>query len=143
MYQYQVSFTEAIKRAFSKYCCFTGRASRSEFWWFYLFTQIVSYLLSIPLMITTFRSVAAGNIEGIAIASNMSFGLWLVNLWGLIVLLPSFGLLFRRLHDAGHSGWNWLWMFLPLAGPIIIIVFCCQESQPYDNKYGPEPNLVS
>ena len=50
MYQYQVSFGNAISRAFSNYCNFSGRASRSEFWWFTLFTAIVGTAISAVFM---------------------------------------------------------------------------------------------
>lgn len=127
MYQYQVSFGDAIGRAFNKYCCFTGRASRSEYWWFTLFNLLVSWGLSfISLFIFGYDSDA-----------------WMAPsyLWSFVVLLPGLGLLFRRLHDTGHSGWNILWFLLPVAGFIIILVYLCQDSQMTENQYGPVPNL--
>lgn len=128
MFQYQVSFSDAIQRAFNKYCCFTGRASRSEYWWFYLFVLIVSWGLGI------IGAIIFGT------DSYATYGiLWA---WYLIVLLPSFGLMFRRLHDTGRSGWNWCWSFLPLIGTIILLVYLCQDSQMVDNKYGPVPNMT-
>lgn len=135
MYQYQVSFGDAIKRAFSNYCVFTGRASRSEYWWFYLFTLLVSWVIGIPGGIMNFSAILNGDEPSINFFTILSY------IWSLAVLLPSFGLLFRRLHDTGRSGWNWCWVFLPVIGLIILIVYLCQESQPMDNKYGPVPNL--
>lgn len=136
MYQYQVSFGQAIQRAFSNYCCFSGRASRSEYWWFILFTGIINCVLAF----------CSGIIMGIAAArgqaSSFNFFTGVSYLWSLFVLLPSLGLLFRRLHDTGRSGWNWCWGFLPLIGSIILIVYCCQPSQEGDNQYGPEPNMT-
>ncbi len=127
MYQYQVSFGEAISRAFNKYCCFTGRASRSEYWWFTLFVALVNWALGLGIGLPAgFDSVGFNSIE---------------SLWGLVILLPSLGLLFRRLHDTGRSGWNWCWSFPPIIGWIILIVYLAQDSQMCDNKYGPVPNL--
>ena len=139
MRQYQVSFWDAIRRAFTKYCVFTGRASRSEFWWFYLFTQIVGIVLVAPVYGTLIQNIANG------VAEQPAFTVWngVVYLWSLFILLPYFGLLFRRLHDTGRSGWNWLWLLLPVIGTIIIIVYLCTESQPFPNKYGEVPNLES
>ncbi|MBD5329024.1 MAG: DUF805 domain-containing protein [Bacteroides sp.] len=128
MYQYQVSFLDAVKRAFNNYCCFTGRASRSEYWWFCLFNLIVSWVLG----------VFCGIIFG---QDNLSVTYYISGLWNLAVLLPSFGLLFRRLHDTGRSGWNWCWSFLPVVGWIILLVYLCQDSQMQDNQYGPVPNM--
>lgn len=129
MYQYQVSFGEAVSRAFKNYCCFTGRASRSEYWWFALFCVIVNF--------------------GISCVFGATFGMksfvyqtvsWL---WSVAIFLPSLGLVFRRLHDTGRSGWNWCWSFLPIVGWIILIIFMCQDSQMTDNQYGPVPNMTA
>lgn len=137
MYQYQVSFGDAVKRAFTNYCCFSGRASRSEYWWFVLFTFIVSFIINIFGGLTTAKSFLDGES-----ASPFNIFTIISYLWGLVCLLPSFGLLFRRLHDTGRSGWNWCWSFLPIIGAIILLVFTCQQSQPMENKYGPVPNMT-
>ncbi|MDE6227694.1 MAG: DUF805 domain-containing protein [Muribaculaceae bacterium] len=128
MYQYQVTFSEAIQRAFNNYSNFTGRASRSEYWWFYLFGVLVSWGCSL-IGVITFGSGSAFN------------GLFSC-LWGLAILLPSLGLGVRRLHDTGRSGWNLCWAFLPIIGTIILIVYLCQDSQMFDNQYGPVPNMT-
>ncbi|MBD5237037.1 MAG: DUF805 domain-containing protein [Bacteroidales bacterium] len=127
MYQYQVSFKEAIQRAFNNYCNFSGRASRSEYWWFQLFTTLVSWVLSIIGVIIFGTESATANL--------------FTYIWGLAIFLPQLGLLFRRLHDTGRSGWNWCWSFLPIIGWIILLVYLCQDSQMQDNQYGPVPNL--
>lgn len=129
MIQYQVSFGDAIKRAFSNYCCFTGRASRSEYWWFFLFCFIVGSILNalnFPYLMKGEYSVYTG----------ISY------LWSLAIFLPSMGLLFRRLHDTGRSGWNWCWAFLPVIGAIILLVYVCQDSQMTENRYGSVPNVI-
>lgn len=127
MYQYQVSFGDAISRAFNNYCCFTGRASRSEYWWFCLFNVIVSW--------------GIGFVFGLTFGSDSLAYKCISALWSLAVFLPSLGLVFRRLHDTGRSGWNWCWGFLPIIGWIILIIYFCQDSQMTDNQYGPVPNL--
>lgn len=142
-YQYQVSFTTAIKRAFSNYCTFTGRASRSEFWWFVLFVNIVSCLLSIPYLTTTASLIrtACSTTEYIEVLHSPGFFSYINGLWNLVILFPMLGLLFRRLHDSGRSGWNWLWTLIPVVGWIVVLVFLCEQSQPGTNEYGPMPNL--
>ncbi len=141
MNQYQVSFGQAISRAFTNYCCFTGRASRSEYWWWVLFCYIVSSILFIPSMSTFMTVINSSN--PLDIYTSMSYNSILQNLWGIGTLLPSLGLLFRRLHDANHSGWNICWVFLPIAGVIILLVYLCQPSFPGANKYGPVPNQIN
>ena len=130
MYQRQVSFKEAVVRALQQnYCNFSGRASRSEFWWFYLFSCIVSWIVSLVVGI-----VSDWNIN------SLNIGSWIVI---LALLLPSLGLSVRRLHDIGKSGWWWFISFIPLVGAIILLVWWCKDSQMEPNEYGPVPNLVS
>ncbi|MDE7349600.1 MAG: DUF805 domain-containing protein [Muribaculaceae bacterium] len=129
MYQRQVSFSEAISKALQQnYCNFSGRASRSEYWWFYLFNCIVNWAVWI--------------IVGILSGWDMnviSIVVWIV---GLALLLPNIGISVRRLHDIGKSGW-WLFIsFIPLVGAILLIVWFCQNSQMAPNQYGPIPNMV-
>ena len=61
----------------------------------------------------------------------------------LAVIVPGICLWVRRLHDIGKSGWMMLLGFIPLAGPIILLVFALMPSQPSTNKYGPVPNMVN
>lgn len=137
MYQYQVSFSEAIKRAFSNYCCFTGRASRSEYWWFVLFITIVNFILNFGSGVITGFAIANGDTP-----DDFNFFTILQLIWYLVTFLPSLGLQFRRLHDTDRSGWNTLWSLLPCIGWILLIVYFCQDSEPEENAYGPIPNLI-
>lgn len=107
-----VDFGEAIKIGFKKYATFKGRASKSEFWWFYLLSFLVSMLLS-----WTFIAPLA-------------------------MFLPMLAVGVRRLHDIGKSGWYYLMSLIPIAGPIIVIVQWCKDSVPADNEYGPGPQPV-
>lgn len=116
MFQRQLSFGEAISICFNKYCTFAGRASRSEYWWWTLFNFIVGCVLSV---ISEYATIAS-----------------------LALLLPGLGVFVRRMHDIGRSGWWYFFNCLPLVGSIILIVWCCKESEPADNQYGPVPYLV-
>lgn len=150
MHQYIVSFPEAVKRAFTKYCCFRGRASRSEYWWFNLFNFIVMCIIYLLFGLGSNTSQLAGTI------------------YGLAVLLPSLGLSFRRLHDIGLSGW-WMIILLGVMYALLtvgfvgiinhsmatsgicfmgvlacyaaVIIMTVLPSQPRENKYGPVPNV--
>lgn len=126
MIQRQLSFEEAITRALKeKYCCFSGRASRSEFWWFMLFGFICSAVCRFIIV----YSPTFGIILNVAI----SLGL----------LLPQLGIIARRLHDINKSGWWLLMWFIPIVGWIILIVWWCKDSDPMPNQYGIVPNLVA
>lgn len=128
MYQRQVSFTEAINMAFNKYCCFTGRASLSEFWWFSLFTAILGFAISLVCGILGLGDTATSSILGIV---------------NLALLLPGLGLSIRRLHDIGKGG-GWIFInLIPIAGFIIYLSWCCKHSEMQPNRFGDVPNLVA
>ena len=57
------------------------------------------------------------------------------------LLIPTWAVSFRRLHDTGRSAWYMLWTFVPYLGGIILLVIFCQKSDE-DNKYGPNPKMV-
>lgn len=122
-----MTFGQSISTCFSKYCTFSGRASRSEYWWWFLFTFIIGCLFGIPSSITAVNHSAG---SGLPIISYIV---------SLALFLPSLGVLFRRLHDTGKSGWWWLLGFIPVVGTIILIVFLAMPSQPVTNDYGPVP----
>jgi uncharacterized membrane protein YhaH (DUF805 family) len=100
-----MTFQESITTCFMKYADFSGRASRSEYWWFILFYFLASAACSII---------------------SQTLG----GLFGLAVLLPSLAAASRRLHDTNRSGWWQLIVLLPLIGMIVLIVFLAQESRP-------------
>ena len=107
-----MTFTESVESCFSKYVTFSGRASRSEYWWFYL-----AYILA---------CFAGGFTDGLLGTSFISLIAYLV------MLLPCLAVGVRRMHDTGHSGW---WLIVPIAN----IVFCVIEGEHGVNKYGDRP----
>lgn len=161
-----MNFIQAVQSALGSYATFSGRSRRSEYWWFYLFTVIVSIVSA-----------------GIDALLNMVFdnGFGVVGLVaGLALLLPTWAVTVRRLHDTGRTGW---WVLLPLvptlalvvmgfvavfvlvlnfggsdasltwlvtvpilvlvlltiASLIVLLVFLCQDSEAGPNKYGLSP----
>ena len=120
-----MSFTDAIRSVFSQYVGFTGRARRSEFWYWTLFQIIVGIVASILDRAVFDRNNAAFSV-----------------IVGLGLLLPSLAVAVRRLHDSGRTGWWLLIGLIPVIGTIILIVFYVQDSHG-DNKYGPSPKSVS
>ncbi len=113
-------------QALRKYAVFGGRARRREYWTFELF----NVLIVIALFVLDFKLGTIG--EGVGLLS----GVYL-----LAVFLPSLASLVRRLHDTGRSAW---WIFInlvPLFGPISILIFTFEDSQPGENRYGPSPKL--
>jgi uncharacterized membrane protein YhaH (DUF805 family) len=112
-----------------KYADFNGRARRSEYWYFTLFTLIAVVVLA---LVGALLDMVTGTTQT---------AMWinaLVGLYWLAVLLPSLGVTVRRLHDTGRSGW-WIFIaFVPFVGGIILLIFECLDSVG-DNQYGPNP----
>jgi uncharacterized membrane protein YhaH (DUF805 family) len=106
-------------KVLKNYVNFTGRARRQEYWMFTLFSVIISLVLSF--------------VESMVGAPGI-----LTMIYSLAVLLPSLGVVVRRLHDIGKSGWWFLISFIPLIGAIWLIVLLCQDSKE-DNQYGVNP----
>ncbi|WP_066053930.1 DUF805 domain-containing protein [Robertmurraya korlensis] len=107
-------------KVLKNYVGFQGRARRKEYWMFFLFNFLITILLSI-------------------IESMLGLGGILSALYGLAVLLPSIAVSVRRLHDIGRSGWWMLLSLIPVIGLIVLLVFAVLDSQPGENKYGPNP----
>ena len=117
-----MTFFESIKAVLSNYAGFTGRAGRPEFWWFQLFSIIVSAI---------FSTLSGGN--------NTSFFGILGTVVSIAILVPSLAVGVRRLHDIGRSGWYLLFAFIPLVGIIILIVWFARVGDPSDNAFGTSP----
>jgi len=123
-----MGFAEAVKTCLQKYVGFSGRARRSEYWWFALFGLIVSIVADLidTMLGTMSEDTNVGVVGGIA---------------GLALLLPSIAVAIRRLHDTSRSGWWILIGLIPIVGWIVLIVFYCLDSHA-DNKYGPSPKAA-
>jgi uncharacterized membrane protein YhaH (DUF805 family) len=124
-----MGFAEAVQTCLQKYVGFSGRARRSEYWWFFLFTVLVSMVASVldSILGTMSDTTNVGLIGSIA---------------SLALLLPSIAVAIRRLHDTSRSGWWILIGLIPIVGWIILIVFYCQDSHG-ENQYGPSPKAVA
>ena len=115
-------YIEALK----KYAVFSGRSQRKEYWFFVLFSLIVTLVLSL-----VDSSVGLFDVEaGVGLLSG---------LYSLAVLVPSIAVGVRRLHDTGRSGWWLLISLVPLIGVIVLIVLMALDSEPGDNRFGPNP----
>jgi len=110
-----VSFLDAIRTVFTKYAEFEGRARRSEFWWWILFITLVSAAFGV-------FSVIPVGIE------DASVGSMLTGLWSIATLLPTLAVGVRRLRDAGYAWTNILWLLLPIAGLVILVVYWTKET---------------
>ena len=114
-------YIEALK----KYAVFGGRSRRKEYWYFVLFSLIVSLVLSaVDALLGTFGSSNVGLLGGI---------------YGLAVLIPSIAVSVRRLHDIDRTGWWVLIGLVPVIGTIVLLVFAASDGTPGENRFGPNP----
>ena len=135
---YGIGFWSAVKRVFAKYATFTGRASRGEFWWFYLFNGIISFAVVILILIGGINWAYLDYYTGYNPYYNPygfinGFGSFLYGLdmlYGLAVLVPTLAVAVRRLHDIGKSGAWWCVIFIPIAGPIWWIILMATPTYP-------------
>ncbi|WMT87806.1 DUF805 domain-containing protein [Pelagibacterium sp. 26DY04] len=96
----QMGIVDAVKTCFRKYADFSGRASRPEYWWFFLFTVIVTAILGI------LDAAIFGSGAEIEEAPRILSGIF-----QLAVLLPMLAVAWRRMHDTGRPGW---YVLLPM-----------------------------
>lgn len=127
-----MTLQESVKTVFSKYATFSGRATRSEFWYFALFNFIMVFGLIIAGILL---GAIFGGGEGAA--GGFAIGYCLYVIYSLAAFIPYISVTVRRLHDTNRSGWNYWWFLLPLVGIIVLLVFLLQGSDPENNKYGP------
>lgn len=114
-----MTLPDAVKSCLEKYVTFSGRARRSEYWYWILFTFLAQIILSI--------------VDGI-------LGMQLfVTLFVLATLLPGLAAGVRRLHDLDKSGWFLLLALIPFVGAIILIIWFCMKGTTGDNRFGPDP----
>lgn len=110
---------EAVQSALRRYAELSGRSRRSEYWWFTLAAALANILASI--------------VDGIIGISLFSL------LVSLALIVPTFAVTFRRLHDTGRAAWWLLIGLVPLAGFIVLLVFFCSDSKPETNRWGASP----
>lgn len=114
-----IGFGDAIKICLNKYADFKGRAGRAEFWWWYLFTVIISLGFSFLTLIT-------GSVVFSYISYVVSLGL----------LVPGLAVAWRRLHDIGKAGGWYFIGLIPIVGWIILIIWLAGKGEPCPNRFG-------
>lgn len=114
------------KAVFENYANFSGRARRSEYWYFILMNILIIVGMVLPSM---------------ALFSGMIGPVFIIVLVGyvLAMIIPTLALIARRLHDIGKSGWYFLVRFIPVVGPIWFLILMCTEGNSGSNQYGIDP----
>jgi uncharacterized membrane protein YhaH (DUF805 family) len=123
-----VGFDKAINAGFSNYLVFSGRALRSEYWYWTLFLLlggIVTAIIDTLIFGSSFD----------AIVSPLNF------VFNITTFLPSISVSIRRLHDIDRTGW-WLLICLTVIGILLLIYWACQPGTLGPNRFGSEPSLI-
>ena len=123
-----MDFQTSIKTCFSKYADFSGRALRSEFWWFVLFSilgGIVTTIIDTMILGYSIESYGPVNI-----------------IFTVVLILPGIAVTARRLHDINKSGW-WQLIELTIIGILLIIIWNATEGEKKKNIYGPPIKIKS
>ena len=117
-------------KCFKQYADFNGRARRTEFWMFNLFTLIVLFICIFCDVFLGFESFY----------NDPEYGP-ITSIYFLFSLLPGLSVIVRRLHDVGKSGWFYFLALIPIIGPIWLFVLLVTDSQPGENKWGTNPKV--
>lgn len=127
-----MTFGQAVRSGFANYSTWKGRASRSEYWWWALFT----FLVTLPFNILYVVSIQGALVsETVNISAFFNWAYFLLLIVGLLLFLPWLSMLIRRLHDSDRSG-GWFWIQLvPTVGSIILLVLTLLPSTPGPNRY--------
>lgn len=121
-------------KVLQNYTAFSGRARRSEYWYFVLFNMIfaITAMIIDNVLGTTFK---------MGYGVSLPYG-YVYLLYILVVMIPSLAVAVRRLHDVGKSGWFFLIALIPIIGSIWLLVLLATDSIQGDNKYGANPKEV-
>jgi uncharacterized membrane protein YhaH (DUF805 family) len=118
-----MNFGEAIKSGFGNYVTFSGRAARSEYWYWYLFWALAN--------------LVGGIIDG-ALGTDIGGNGLIGSVIALALLLPGVAVSVRRLHDLDRTGW-WLLIAFTGIGIILLIVWYCMKGTTGSNRFGADP----
>ena len=123
-----MNMKEAVVSVLTNWNNFSGRACRSEFWYFVLATFLVSMIISII-------EIATGMVD----IESAEMGILSI-IFALLLFVPSLSVTARRLQDRGWSGW-WQLLYLTIVGILVIIVLNILPAQEDENKWGRNPLL--
>lgn len=135
---YGATMGQAWKRFWRKYVDFSGRASRSEYWYAALWVFILTFgsYIVMTVLFAVLGSVLVTSSDGAAafgIISGVLGFLWLLAY--IAIVLPMIALAVRRLHDAGYAGYYYFMGFIPFVGGILLLVYLVSESKPQGAIY--------
>ncbi|MCK4635323.1 MAG: DUF805 domain-containing protein [Candidatus Moranbacteria bacterium] len=123
-----------------KYAVFNGRATRSEYWFFMLFNNLIIFLF--PTLVLMFAMVFISSAE---IFEGLSVGVFIIiSIYWFATIIPTIAVTVRRLHDIGKSGAWFFISFIPFGiGFVWLLILMVTDSQSGENEYGANPKKMS
>ncbi|MCC7023936.1 MAG: DUF805 domain-containing protein [Thermomicrobiales bacterium] len=127
-----MTFGGAVRSGFDNYANFSGRSSRSAYWWWALFNWVAG------IVAMALDSMLRPGSVSMETAYGTHYGV-ISGIVSLALLLPSLAVLVRRLHDTDRSGW-WFWIVvIPIIGWLVLLFFLISAGTPGPNRFGPPP----
>ena len=132
----RLRFWEAVKTCFAKYATFTGRARRSEYWWFSLFELLIIGLPALAVALGMW--IIGEDFEGYSSLWLLAAGLLalFIVLACLAIIIPSISVQVRRLHDTGRSGWWYVWSLVLSIAEMFAEMFAYGASNYFTDDIG-------
>ena len=119
---------DAVQRFYAKYTQFSGRASRSEYWWATLYVVGVALVLELLVVSVGTSPTGENNVLGVVISLLML-------LFSAVNIVPAIAVSVRRLHDINLSGWFYLLGLLPLVGGLVLLVLMVLPGRPHGSRF--------
>ena len=157
-----LSFGEALQNCFKKYVTFSGRARRSEFWWFYLLNMILSAAMyavfwwklakvaevenQVAEVMFDEEKLEALKAQASSFDNTFAILMVVIGIIALVLLLPGLAVAVRRLHDTGKTGFWLVGALIPIVNivvGIILLVYFLKDSDRGANKFGPSPKYIA
>jgi uncharacterized membrane protein YhaH (DUF805 family) len=132
---YGATFGQAVSRFFTKYATFSGRASRSEFWWSWLFFLGLVTLIGFPIGAIVGLTGTPTSSGGVQLTAPGVIALVVGGLLVLGLIIPRISVTVRRLHDADYSGWFLLLVLIPQIGGLIVLILNILPSKPEGARF--------
>ena len=146
----KVSFCTAIKNGFMNYVTFEGRIRRSEYWWFMLIINLVTFILLLFMILSIcgvfeyrYSRYDYGRYIYYYYDDSLAPTISLFSIYVSAIMLPTLAATVRRLHDIGRQGETIFIGLVPFFGGIVLLVLLCTDSMKESNEYGPSTKYVS
>lgn len=134
----KATFSSSFKSFYKKYADFSGRSTRSEYWYAVFANTLIILLLQMSILPAgIFFAIYSAIPKGMLIAAIVGESLCVI--YALVSFIPGIAVSVRRLHDIDRSGWNLIWALIPAIGTILLFVYLLTDSEAEENRYGKNP----